>query len=445
MATSTQDFFLPLSPGTARITDFFGRLGESSSADAVVTDVSWWEQTAGLKHQVIMLRVVQDGRSYDIRLERAGKTLLNWRALDQATVLSPDCVVFDEAFFENHHFFCALLATENSDILPERCKPGQYSIFSWAGQTFTGAPAMPAFQDFVDHKWRGPPPTLRDVSRYLTILASRQPNYQIWGSNCFWLSRNLFHILALRHYSFPFLAFGIDLDKFVVPRNDLGLGLSRNHLDFTEDEWRKYDPSSIGLLFRFLHHEEWRNGVLMFRRAVLYVMLGCLGLIPGVLIWGFQAVTLGLIKKPIGAIVFACGTLVIVAFTWICASVMGLLMRVAIELLTEWRIREVTEDLVFEVELTLPPDSRRGDFIPPELPFVGTASHPKWRSFLLIQTQYLPSGWRSLSITVEEGERELPTPWEKDEQIYAPGRDDYEMALQKLRQTGASAVDSPPS
>jgi hypothetical protein len=133
--------------------------------------------------------------------------------------------------------------------------------------------AIPAFRDFLDEKWRGPPLTLGILGGYLSILIQEQSLYSLTKANCFWFSQHLMHVIGLRHYSFPFIATSIPNHKFLFPRAQV----NPDALSFKEDprvletlaRCELHDPSSIGLLFRLLRYEEWRHGILMFRRLIL--------------------------------------------------------------------------------------------------------------------------------------------------------------------------------
>ncbi|KAJ7058443.1 hypothetical protein C8F01DRAFT_291209 [Mycena amicta] len=391
-----------LSEGSWTIQDFCSHLenAPSSLGDAVLTDISWWYQTSGLKHQFILLRLVDpDSRVFDIRLERAGKTLFNRTAVDQATVLSREHAV-DESFCERNRLLCALLSAEDSDMIPPKEKvPGH---------------VLPAFQDFLDQKWRGPPPTVQDIGRYIAFLAARQPNYSLADSNCFWFSRNLFHIIALRHYFSPFIAFGIQPEEFIRPSNDLGSRFDPD--DVRDGKWKGHDPSSIGMVFRLLHFEEWRNGNLMYRRSVIIAMtLAAMAFVGGGAVVIAHLEILGHRWLPNVGL----GVLISVILLTIPAVGTGwnvhLIILVA---LTTIRIRKVTENMVCKLEQSKPPEAARGDFIPPPIPFERRTYLFPNRKSRMRKTSVVPRKW--------------PAPWDREEQIYAPCRNQYELALRKL-------------
>ncbi|KAJ7048812.1 hypothetical protein C8F01DRAFT_1275975 [Mycena amicta] len=254
-------FSIPL--GSTTVEEFCRWIRDKAAATVVaspITDISWWEAQAGLKDQVILLRFehVREGShvcQYYIELERVGRTTCNQRTIDKATFSRQ---VETLRIPEGHRLFIALVRKEVSEFLRG-----------------INARVMPAFQEFSDHKWHGPPPTLKDLADYLRVIVARQPNYTLWSSNCFWFSRHIMHLIILRHYTFPFVAFTTDTTKFCIPRTLTTVNADASGIK--EDEWRAYDPSSIGLLFRFLHYEEWRNGILIFRRLVIIIffLLSC--------------------------------------------------------------------------------------------------------------------------------------------------------------------------
>jgi hypothetical protein len=120
-----------------------------------------------------------------------------------------------------------------------------------------------AFVDFLDYKWAGPYPCLSDLARYVEGISASEPRYSLNRNNCYWFARSLFHILALRHYAFPFVASSLPPRTFVLPRR-----IGHRSAGIDDSTWKHQDPSSISLVFRFLYYEEWRNGFLLERRVM---------------------------------------------------------------------------------------------------------------------------------------------------------------------------------
>ncbi|KAJ7061819.1 hypothetical protein C8F01DRAFT_146285 [Mycena amicta] len=397
--------------GSTTIEDFCTWISDRADVavkDSVITDISWWEEQAGLRHQLVVLRFEHteasgDIRVYYIKLERAGRTTCNRRAIDKATI-SKRAETSNVMFLKRHMLFFALLRTKHAVFLP------------------TGTSAISAFQDFLDHKWRGPPATLKDLARYLNVIVAREPNYTLWSSNCFWFSRHVMHIIGLRHYSFKFIAFTMETSKFALPRTADNMHYGTTEIK--EHEWKAHDPSSIGLLFRFLHYEEWRNGILIFRRLIIIVSALFYGGITVGSGYGFYHLFLSTDVQPSTA--QKAGYITMLGVAALCCVIALPTIRGSVGLLTRWRIRGATADLVrvIEVESEDAPDCVRGDFIPPEIPLY---KH---------DVGHIRRSGSSYTMRVVPQPRELPTPWEREAQIYAPGRQEYDAALDSMRNLG---------
>ncbi|KAJ7824578.1 hypothetical protein B0H13DRAFT_1919070 [Mycena leptocephala] len=378
-------------------------LGEAcqSIQEATVTDVTWWaERHTVLKHQFILLRFEHADyggltTAYEVRMERAGKVIFSRhsQAIDKATVsVRPSSA--DPSFFDNYKLLFALL---NHRVLVPPPSPGHVTderpdpLFIEGYDRFTPPEALKhkenereetfhynAFVDFLDQKWRGPAPRLLDHT-----------NYSLTSANCFWYSRLLFHAIALRHYSFPILATSTEAWKYVIPRtaDNLKYGTGR----VTEARWRTHDPSSISLLFRYLHYEEWRNGILMYRRLVM-----------------IQASLLFLATTP--AVGYG-------------------LYRFHILLLKDTTASKATQ--MADSVLVLPligldgrftaPWAARGDYIPAPVPLVRAR----------VADTRTAAGKNAIIVAYKP--RDIPLPWENEPQIFAEKRQDYEAALQRLR------------
>jgi hypothetical protein len=109
--------------------------------------------------------------------------------------------------------------------------------------------------------------------RYLRVIVAREPHYNLTRGNCFWFSRNLIHVLALRHYSFAFVATGTTLSTRPPDKSD-------DPHKGTAPPQDSRNPSSIELLFTFFYAEEQKNGILMYRRTI--ILLSAAFLIYGV-------------------------------------------------------------------------------------------------------------------------------------------------------------------
>ncbi|KAJ7917882.1 hypothetical protein B0H13DRAFT_312149 [Mycena leptocephala] len=292
-------------------------LSEASQSirDSVITDVTWWEERhTVLKHQFIILRFehTESGGSksaYVVRLERAGKAIISLTrpAIDKATI-SVSSPLMGHKFFDDYKLLFGLL--NHPDTVPPPSvdpngeppptdfshRPGAHPIHeseasiggaeepSTDSGSFTSRKRTneetfhyDAFVDFLDHKWRGPPPKLLDVAQYLDTILQQNARYSLASTNCFWYARLLMHTIALRHYSFPTLGSTTEASKYVIPRTSSNSHYGTRRV--SETQWKRHDPSSISLLFRYLHYEEWRNGILMYRRLVLIIAaILCLGI-----------------------------------------------------------------------------------------------------------------------------------------------------------------------
>ncbi|KAJ7061348.1 hypothetical protein C8F01DRAFT_161286 [Mycena amicta] len=228
------------------------RRADADIQNTRITDICWWEESETvLKHQFLALRFRYAGSVHELLIERLGKAMMNpFRlAIDKAT-FKPVTRQRDASFYKSHRLLFALLTDKNI-----------------ASQ---GSFCYDAFADFLDYKWAGPYPRLRDLGHYVEVISAEEPHYSLTSSNCYWFSRLVFHTLALRHYAFPFVASSIPSRTYVLPRTVENT--TYGTWQIKNVDWQHHDPSSVGLVFRFLHYEEWRNGILMFRRIIITSM-----------------------------------------------------------------------------------------------------------------------------------------------------------------------------
>ncbi|KAJ7853722.1 hypothetical protein B0H14DRAFT_3450143 [Mycena olivaceomarginata] len=419
--------------------------GASESVqDSIITDLSWWAQRDTiLHHQFLLLRFehLERGGSkqiYELRLERAGKSLAR-KAIDKVIISIPPPRV-DPEFFERYKLLCALL-THPEIVAPPRHSSGQTprsiggegpptanrererQIFSDLLFALIVQEAIfhyDAFVDFLDHKWRGPPATLRDLGRYLPAIVRQNSHYSLTSKNCFWYARLITHTIALRHYSFPHLATSIGPSQCVK--------ISWTSLSDTSGigtaDWRRHDPSSISLLFRYLHYEEWRNGILIYRRLIIIILsvlllATCTG-VPYALYRSsgdskWYRVLVAVLLAPL-LLLFLTGV-VVFAFRKVVAG------------LTSLKIRRETDSIMraLDQEFTTPVQAARGDYVPLPIPLVKV---PNKRNYELA----MPRGERvdTYHMEVVKGPRALPTLWENEHQIFAEKRQDYEESWRLL-------------
>src|ERR1700733_3675563 len=207
--------------------------------NAVVRRVMWWRaRKSPLHHQFIVLTVSYSSKTlgdgnplvlYDLRVERVGKGFGS-RGLAEHKITSTLMQPL-EHYTRTSELMFGLLAEDEDASALGAVKPGSIHTKS-------------AFLDVLDDKWRGPPPTLWYIARYIEYIVDLAPRYRLASTNCYYFARLLMYTVGLRHYSFPILAAGQPED-----------------LDVQD---KRLDPSGISILFRFLHKEEQSNGVLLY-------------------------------------------------------------------------------------------------------------------------------------------------------------------------------------
>jgi hypothetical protein len=175
----------------------------------------------------------------------------------------------------------------------------------------------------------------------ISTIHAQETRYSFTSANCYWFARMLFHTVALRHYSFPMVASSILPRKYVLPTNDTE--------EVTDGDWRYHDPSSTGLVFRFLRYEEKSNGYLLVHRAVTVALfLPWLMLTAGAVYAEYRFFT-AKISLPTEAKVIAGIGLVglllgfLLLFSWQLLWVLRLFIT---RRLTQRRVRDKTERVV---------------------------------------------------------------------------------------------------
>ncbi|KAF7296785.1 hypothetical protein MIND_00909500 [Mycena indigotica] len=389
---------------------------DSAIQNCIVTDICWWaESDTVLKHQSLVLRFWYQGTAHDLVLERAGKAI--WRpfrsAIDTGTFKTVDDTK-NEVFWKSHRLLFALVA--NRDILPK-------NAFSYK-----------AFVDFLDYKWSGPPLTLGLLPQYLKAISEQAPRYSLASKNCYWFARLVFHILAIRHYSFPLVASSIRPRTFVIPRTTDNT--VNGTADIVEADWQHHDPSSISLVLRFLHYEEWRNGILMFRRMAIGTTVLLSLTIIGATGYGFSLV--GKIMRRNASDTAASQRVATVNTFFLGFVAQALVVLPACIILgpkfVRWLVRALTRLLVRQGTLkavklfeSADPESARGDYIPPMLPFSLAKKGPP---------RYLRRSGnfhQEYTMRIHRTKREMPQPWTNDKQVYEGTRPQYLRSLAKLR------------
>ncbi|KAF7301070.1 Multiubiquitin chain binding protein MBP1 [Mycena indigotica] len=333
----------------------WSRTASMSMQNGVVTDVAWWaESDTVLRHQFVLLRLRRQSVDhlaelyYDIKLERLGKHFPSFSPLasDTATIRRVSASqAWESKYIHNHTLFFALIS---------------HLSFVWPKED-AASPLYfhRAFSDVLDEHRRGPPLRLRDLTYYLELLSSQSPNYSIASSNCFWYSRLLFHIISLRHYSFPILATCFPLEEYLIPVSE-GLTLDTRRKMVHEKTWLLHDPSSTGLVFRFLHYEERRNGLLMYSRLIgIIATIFISGTIGGIAYGGLRLSQWILGTREARFLLF--NTLFWSSILCLLLGALGVsAVRNAVTALTQWQIRSKTEALMLSMDTP--------DYIPPILP-----------------------------------------------------------------------------
>ncbi|KAJ7918563.1 hypothetical protein B0H13DRAFT_1992608 [Mycena leptocephala] len=359
-----------------------------------VSDICWWAERTVLQHQFLVLRFQYAGQSYELKIERAGKLI--WSpsrvAIDQATIRLA-APTRDSTFEARHRLLFALLT--DRAIIPERS-------FIYDG-----------FVDFLDHKWRGPPPKLIDVARYAAAIRAEETRYNLTNTNCYWFSRVLFHTLALRHYAFPFIA-----SCRAASANYQAENAAKKYrwTRYAPADWRHYDPSSTGIVFRFLAYQEDDSGTLFLARfgIIIKVLATTIG------VCGALVILPALITAEIRGRVLTASILALIAT---CTLFVGASLQIA--RLLDFSIRapmRLKRQCVLDMfEADQPPQSRRGDYVLTPIPIEPRDD----------RIQLLPRHARN-------GSRRLPSLWEHDAQIFAERETDYWTAW--LRLHGYSAT-----
>ncbi|KAJ7054543.1 hypothetical protein C8F01DRAFT_1161965 [Mycena amicta] len=377
--TSTSTNSIPL--GSLSVNAFcrWIRAAPRSMQNALVTDVAWWAETDTLlKHQCIFLQLrhtppdsgsdsdAPQPEFYDVKIERLGKHFpsISRLATDTVTIEAvPAERAWDSRLLENHTLFFAMV-THLGFVFPR--DPSAPRIYFHR-----------AFADIIDQRRQGPPLHLATLGRYLEVFSAQNPRYTLSSSNCFWYARLTFHVIALRHYSFPILATSFPPEKYLIPRLTF-ITIPENDMVqiIREENWLQHDPSSSGHVFRFLHYEELRNGTLMYRRlmhVVVALVMLCAGMASA---YGWYRLFLPLkLPQPI-ALAIGCSFFL----TVLGLSLSHFIARGAVRTLTRWHIRQQMEKLVRNL-------GQDEDYIPLKIPLTSILDdedfrHPRWRSFV---------------------------------------------------------------
>ncbi|KAJ7062457.1 hypothetical protein C8F01DRAFT_99146 [Mycena amicta] len=397
-----------------------------ATRNSIITDVSWWaEAHTVLKHQFLVLRIDFGGTFYDMKVERAGKVLTDQARVPIDKVTFMPAAYLTEAFEKTHTLLFALLT--DVDIVPR-------TSFCYG-----------TFNDFLDYKWAGPAARLGDLPRYFEVIAAQAPKYSLTRGNCYFFARLLFHTIALRHYAFPLVATSIPTRKYVLPRTAENVFYSTKKIQ--DDAWRRQDPSSISLVFRFLRYEEWRNGILMFRRIVIgitaVIYFGTLAG-SGVAMIGLHTGVAVAVNK-IGPAYVSVRSYVVgfIALALVFTMLSITVGRTIIAHLASTRIRTQTLAVMRIFDVGSDPEAIRGDYDPPLFPFVRVQKEKKPKRFGI---RFYGPGFRNRlpeTMGISGEERKLPSLWENEKQIYAPKSQEYWEAWEVLNSQQRQLQTSP--
>ncbi|KAJ7056262.1 hypothetical protein C8F01DRAFT_367532 [Mycena amicta] len=413
----------PLAPMALSALCSWIRNGSPELQTALITDVSWWEESQTiLKHQFLILRFDLGGILYDMRIERVGKLITSptRRAIDRATITR--AAAFDEAFYKAHYLLFALLTDRN--LVP--------------GSSFVSD----AFVDFLDYKWAGPPARLGDLPRYFEVVNGQGPRYSVTHGNCYWFACLLFHTIALRHYAFPLVA------SRTAPREYVYVDFYEVEA-FQDDSWRRHDPSSTGLVFRYIQFQDWHNGGRAFYRMLVKGVRSpwwlVLILLEGCDIAAFYA----LLKAPLFPRLPPPGQpLPGPPPVWsLLLRLIGILLITSLVMLTaicfpmdiiralNKRVARRTESILRILDEGADTESIRGAYIPcpPDFPLVQLYNENQWAPWSMTL-----AARKTQPVTTASTERQLPTLWEHEKQIYAPLKDEYLASFDALRKQAFS-------
>ncbi|KAF7301064.1 hypothetical protein MIND_00670300 [Mycena indigotica] len=240
----------------------------------------------------------------------------------------------------------------------------QFIILRLAYNPLNASPnAMPLFYDIkIERLGKHFPSFSMRASDVVTIQRTRHP----WDSK-FLPDHTLFFALG-SHLSFVFPTTRHSEDQSLHPATasdyllplTQGISVKQRQEMVEEKTWSKHDPSSTGHVFRFLHHEERRNGILMYLRLIRIIATVMVCAITAALAYAFFRLA------RIPAAHNKLGTVVAMTVLWPLLALCFLVplvvfaARNAVTILTQWQIRRKMESLIKDLGST--------DYIPPLLP-----------------------------------------------------------------------------
>ncbi|KAJ7221257.1 hypothetical protein GGX14DRAFT_388446 [Mycena pura] len=435
--------------GSMLAKDFVGwvRSATPSIQEAIITDVCWWEvNRTALRHEFLALRMKHNGVTFEILVERMGpeKTItggLQSREAIDKVVLYPAASIPPVESLKYFRLFLGLMSNPEEILLPPnrdefeaarlRNASSIYRLLELYVNEFSGnhdsnpTPTVDpilrydAFVDALDEQRRGPPLRLCDLASYISLISTTRPRYSLISGNCFWYSRTLMHLIAVRHYSFHFIATTFLPERYLFEDwlmtglidsmsryhriRRLGSAPTDNQLRgiIARGEHLAVDASSVGHVFRILHYQEFGNGnrffvnsaevvhfVLRFVAdvAVIVILVFCVFLLRTAMMHNSplnRQVGFWLVGKLVGAYAI---TLII---TYGLAPVIYRLQTIFFNRLRKETkmIIELVGEKLGSPQVTMGP----GDYDPPVIPLVKTFRGLHWKfGFLFVGFKY---GW----------------------------------------------------
>ncbi|KAJ7059118.1 hypothetical protein C8F01DRAFT_1301417 [Mycena amicta] len=396
------------------------RNGSPELQTALITDVSWWEESQTiLRHQFLILRFDLGGILYDMRIERVGKLITSptRRAIDSVTITR--AAAFDEAFYKVNYLLFALLTHRN--LVPECTVLFKLALMNELSK-FSSVLRFRRIR-CLDYKWAGPPARLGDLPRYFEVVNGQAPRYSVTHGNCYWFARELFHTIALRHYAFPLVASRTSPREYVLVYSEVV---------FHDDSWRRLDPSSTGLVFRYIQFQDNYNGGGAFYEMLVKGIRYPFGLLLIGVGVGCYAIFNADLKFPPGAVTNPHLIRGIIGISMLGFSVLLIWMFFQrIIFVLERKVERRAESILRTLDEGADPESIRATYIPYPRRFFFVGVRQPGESL----AAEILSLWRKSRVTSSStAERQLPTLWENEKQIYAPLKDEYLASFQALRQ-----------
>ncbi|KAJ7052318.1 hypothetical protein C8F01DRAFT_627687 [Mycena amicta] len=204
--------------------------------------------------------------------------------------------------------------------------------------------------------------------------------------------------------------------------------------------WQRHAPSTIQHLFSYFRTQERRNGSLLFRRTIrIFIGIIALAVLVIVVIVGFTWWFKPLFKTKTPSFNFNKILVVIIVLPNL--ALVGVFLAVPGSWLLEsvlhrYIARKNMRAIVQELDKEDRPERRRGDFLSPDKIGITLQTERHTRVLSWTRSPCWPAITIPLWITKATPiqRRVFPEPWGRDEQIYAPAKEEYFVALEQMRQ-----------